>query len=68
MICRECENRWGLGKPMREWPEWARTLWADHKRERRQELERLAVEGDSVKCAAYLDYCAYGNFSADLCD
>ena len=68
MLCHQCERRWGLDIPVRLWPQWARTLWSDHKSQRRDELERLQREGDSARCIAYLNYHAYGDFNPDSCD
>ena len=63
-VCATCEKTYGLG-PMREWPEWARALWADTKAERREIADELRARDDTFLGSDRYDYLAYGEPNED---
>ena len=37
-VCRKCEERYGLGVPFKEWPEWAKRLYYSKRAEYLQDV------------------------------
>ena len=64
-VCAVCECEYGLTGPKVTWPEWAKFLCADHRREQRAEARQLRYEDDTVDTARHIGIALYGEFNDD---